>query len=169
MLATRDEIQRRAGSGSNARHGAVNWQRQPKLLQGRLELPQPVRSAMHRAAAMAHRSAAVRPRRAVACEFSRTCVVSKRLASRYSGGPGRNWVKSKCPGWKRINSERYRLFEGPHKSELTESQKTLAKKRQELARVLERLGSPGLTSGIARELLKNATNLERQIAELEQT
>jgi hypothetical protein len=59
--------------------------------------------------------------------------VSKRLASRYSGGPSRNWVKSKCRGWKRINSERYRLFEGPRKSELTEVQKTLIKKRQELA------------------------------------
>ena len=47
-------------------------------------------------------------------------VVSKRLASRYSSGPSRNWVKSKCPGWKRINSERYRLFEGPpRKPELT--------------------------------------------------
>ena len=58
-------------------------------------------------------------------------VVSKRLASRYSGGPSRNWVKSKCPGWKRINSERYRLFEGPpRKPELTEAPKTLAKKRR---------------------------------------
>ena len=39
-------------------------------------------------------------------------VVSKRLASRYAGGPSRNWVKTKCPGWKRINAQRYRLFEG---------------------------------------------------------
>ena len=30
-------------------------------------------------------------------------VVSKRRASRYSSGPSRNWVKTKCPGWKRIN------------------------------------------------------------------
>ena len=75
-------------------------------------------------------------------------VVSKRLASRYSGGPSRNWVKSKCPGWKRINAERYRLFEGPpRKPELTEAQKTLAKKRQELARVIERLRSPPLSHG----------------------
>ena len=57
-------------------------------------------------------------------------VVSKRLVSRYSGGPSRNWVKSKCPGWKRINAERWRIFEGPRKPELTEAQKTLAKKRQ---------------------------------------
>jgi hypothetical protein len=77
-------------------------------------------------------------------------VVSKRLASRYSGGPSRNWVKTKCPGWKCINSERYRLFEGPRKPALTEAQKTLARKRQELGRVIERLRSPPLSHGIAR-------------------
>ncbi len=77
-------------------------------------------------------------------------VVSKRLAWRYSGGPSRNWVKSKCPGWKRINAERYRLFERPpRKPELTEAQKTLAKKRQELTRVLEHLRSPGLSARAA--------------------
>jgi bifunctional non-homologous end joining protein LigD len=64
-------------------------------------------------------------------------VVSKRLASRYSSGPSRNWIKTKCAGWKRINSERHKLFEGPHKPELTEAQKTLARKRLELARVLD--------------------------------
>ena len=31
-------------------------------------------------------------------------VVSKRLASRYSSGPSRNWVKTNCPGWKGINA-----------------------------------------------------------------
>jgi ATP-dependent DNA ligase len=36
-------------------------------------------------------------------------VVSKRLASRYSSGPSRNWVKTKCPGWKRIDAERWRI------------------------------------------------------------
>ena len=63
--------------------------------------------------------------------------MSKRLASRYSGGPSRNWVKTKCPGWKRINAERaVACFEDPpRKPELTEAQKTLAKKREELARV----------------------------------
>ena len=29
-------------------------------------------------------------------------IVSKRRSSRYSSGPSRNWVKVKCPGWKRI-------------------------------------------------------------------
>ena len=81
-----------------------------------------------------------------------------------SSGPSRNWVKTKCPGWKRINSERYRLFEGPRKPELTKAQKTLAKKREELARVQERLQAPDLRPGIARELRKHLTILEREIA-----
>ena len=35
---------------------------------------------------------------------------------------------NRSPGWKRINAERYRLFEGPpRKPELTEAQKTLSK------------------------------------------
>jgi hypothetical protein len=94
-------------------------------------------------------------------------VVSKRLASRYSSRPSRNWIKTKCPGWKRINAGRHKLFEKPREPELTEAQQTLARKRQELARVLERLRSPGLSPGMARELRKNAANLEREITELE--
>ena len=82
-------------------------------------------------------------------------------------GQVRNWVKTKCPDWKRINAGRHKLFEGPRKPELTEAQKTLAKKRQELARVLERLRSPPLSHGIARELRKQQAILEREIAELE--
>jgi hypothetical protein len=74
-------------------------------------------------------------------------VVSKRLASRYSSGPSRNWVKTKCPGWKRINAERWRI------------------KRQELARVTDSLQSPPLSHGIARELRKQQATLEREIAE----
>jgi hypothetical protein len=42
-------------------------------------------------------------------------VVSKRLASRYSSGPSRNWVKTKCPDWKRANANRHKLFEDPKK------------------------------------------------------
>ena len=56
----------------------------------------------------------------------------------------------------------------PRKPELTEAQKTLARKRQELATVIERPRSPGLTTGLARELRKNVASLEREIAELEQ-
>jgi hypothetical protein len=66
------------------------------------------------------------------------------------------------------NAERHKLFEGPHKPELTEAEKTLAKKRQELARVVERLRSPPLSHGIARELRKQQAILEREIAELEE-
>ena len=53
-------------------------------------------------------------------------IVSKRRSSRYLSGPSRNWVKVKCPQWKRINAERHRLFEGsrkPARSELTEGQR----------------------------------------------
>jgi uncharacterized coiled-coil protein SlyX len=60
------------------------------------------------------------------------------------------------------------MFEGLRKPELTEAQKTLAKKREELARVLERLRSPQLSHGMARELRKHVAILEREIAELEQ-
>ena len=95
-------------------------------------------------------------------------VVSKRLASRYSSGPSRNWVKVKCPDWKRINAGRHKLFEAPRTPELTEAQKTLTKKRQELARVLERLQAPHVRPGIARELRKHADRFGRENAELEQ-
>jgi hypothetical protein len=69
----------------------------------------------------------------------------------------------KCPQWKRINAERWRIFEGPTKPELTEAQKTLAKKRRELGRVIERLGLPGLSPGIARELRKMPTFLSSRL------
>jgi bifunctional non-homologous end joining protein LigD len=38
-------------------------------------------------------------------------VVSKRLDRPYVSGPCKSWVKVKCPGWKRENSERFRMFE----------------------------------------------------------
>jgi bifunctional non-homologous end joining protein LigD len=38
-------------------------------------------------------------------------VVSKRLASKYLSGQSRNWVKAKCPDWKRANVNRGELFE----------------------------------------------------------
>jgi hypothetical protein len=47
-------------------------------------------------------------------------VVSKRLASRYSSDPSRNWVKTKCPDWKRDNAGRHKLFEGPREPEPAE-------------------------------------------------
>jgi hypothetical protein len=96
-------------------------------------------------------------------------VVSKRRDKSYVSGPTptRFWVKTKCPNWKRQNAQRWRIFEGNTKPVMTEDQKTLKKKREELARVLERLRSPGLTSGLARELRKHVGIPEREIAELE--
>ena len=90
-------------------------------------------------------------------------VVSKRRSSRYASGPSRNWVKTKCPDWKRINAERHKLFEGPRKPELTEAEKTLAKKREELARVLDRLRAPRLSQGMARELGQKKTPDGRRV------
>ena len=94
-------------------------------------------------------------------------IVSKRRTSGYASGPSRHWVKTKCANWKRDNAERHLLFEKPRKPELTDAQKTLAKKRQELARVLDRLRAPGLSQGMTRELRKHAAILKREIAELE--
>ncbi len=62
------------------------------------------------------------------------------------------------------------MFEAPRKPELTETQKTLAKKREELARVQERLQAPDLRPGLARELRKHVTTArpwKRETAELE--
>jgi hypothetical protein len=49
-----------------------------------------------------------------------------------------------------------------------EAKTTLARKRLELARVIERLRAPGLRQGIARELRSHVAILEREIVELEQ-
>jgi hypothetical protein len=124
-------------------------------------------------------------------------IVSKRRDSRYSSGPNRDWVKVKCPNWKRVNAERHKLFEDPrgrqagassaerarlelvralareaaaedHRRALEVKEK-LTRKRQELARVIERLRSPPLSHGIARELRKQRAILEREIAELLKT
>ena len=103
-------------------------------------------------------------------QFGFEGVVFKRRNSGYSIGSSRHWVKVKfLPNWKRDNAERHEPFEGPRKPELTEAQKTLAKKPEEPARMLERLRAPGLRQGIARELSKQVEILEREIAELEQT
>ena len=85
-------------------------------------------------------------------------VVSKRLSSRYASGPSRNWVKVKCPDWKRDNAERFRMFEGQSKPQPSERERALKKKREELSRVQERLQA----------LLKHQAILEQEIAELEQ-
>jgi len=94
-------------------------------------------------------------------------IVSKRRGSRYSSGPSRNWLKTKCPDSKRINAERWRIFEGPSKPEPTEAQKMLAKKREELARVLASLARPGLRAGLFAALEAQERSLLKEIAEIE--
>jgi len=93
-------------------------------------------------------------------------IVSKQRQSGYISGPWRHWVKTKCPNWKRENAERHRLFEQPRKPTITERDRVLAKKREELARVLERLEAPDVSPGIARELRKVVAVPEAEIANL---
>ena len=100
-------------------------------------------------------------------EFGLEGVVSKRIDQPYVSGPTKYWVKSKSPTWRRDNQQRFRMFEG-NKPALTEEQKALIKKREELARVRERLQDPDLRSGKGRELRKHIAILEREIAELKQ-
>jgi ATP-dependent DNA ligase len=95
-------------------------------------------------------------------------VVSKRLTSHYSSGPSRHWLKTKCEAWARDNTERYRLFEGNKKKpELTEDQKVLVRKRQELARVRARLAASGLRAGLYDALKAQEQVLLQEIEELE--
>jgi len=95
-------------------------------------------------------------------------IVSKRRASGYVSGPWRHWVKTKCPNWKRENAERHRLFEQPSRPTISEHERALAKKREELARVLECLQAPDVRPGMAKELRRHVAILEREIAEMEQ-
>jgi len=39
-------------------------------------------------------------------------VVAKKVDRPYVSGPSKAWAKTKCPGWKRDNQERFKLFEG---------------------------------------------------------
>ena len=102
-------------------------------------------------------------------KFGLEGVVSKRIDRPYVSGPTKVWVKSKSPAWRRDNQQRFRMCEGSKKKpELTEQQKVLVRKRQELARVRERLRDPDLRQGLVRELRKHVAILEREIAELKQ-
>jgi hypothetical protein len=72
-------------------------------------------------------------------------------------------LKVKCPDW---NLDRHKLFRDRPSPSRGEAQQT--KKREEIARMIEQLRTPGLRQGIARELHKQIAILEREIAELEQ-
>jgi hypothetical protein len=92
-------------------------------------------------------------------------IVAKRVDKPYTSGPAKWWVKVKNPEWTRVNARRDVMFET--KPKLTEGQRALIKKREELARILERLQDPDVPTGIARELLKHVAILKREIAVLE--
>ena len=114
-------------------------------------------------------------------------VVSKRLSSSYVSGPSRHWTKSKCPAWRRDNANRYKLFEGPKKppaqtyarttsgdqNERTRSfseaerERTLERRKVELARVRESLSRPGLRVGMKDALRAQVRVLVQEIAALE--
>lgn len=95
-------------------------------------------------------------------------IVSKRLTSRYSSGTCRDWQKTKTEGWRKSNEFRHKLFEGCKKlTELTERDRALVRKREELARICERLRDADLGQAVARELRRHQAVLEREIAELE--
>ena len=60
------------------------------------------------------------------------------------------------------------MFEGHKKpTELTERDRALVRKHEELAGVLERLQAPDLSPRLARELKKQQAILDAEIAELE--
>jgi bifunctional non-homologous end joining protein LigD len=95
-------------------------------------------------------------------------IVSKRLSSRYSSGTCRDWQKTKCNGWREANQFRHKMFEGRKKTtDLTERDRALVRKREELARICRRLRDAGLSQAVARELCKHQVLLKQQIAELE--
>jgi hypothetical protein len=95
-------------------------------------------------------------------------IVSKRRAAGYASGTSGHWVKVKCEGWREANQHRHKLFEGPPKIEPGPRERELTNKHAELARVRERLLAPDVSPGLARQLRKHVTALEREIAELEE-
>ena len=95
-------------------------------------------------------------------------IVSKRLSSPYSSGTSRHWLKVKTDQWRDSNKFRYKMFEGRKKpAELTERDRALVRKREELDRIRERLRDADLSHGTIRELRKHVAILEAEIAELE--
>jgi hypothetical protein len=101
-----------------------------------------------------------------ACRYKFEGVVLKRLASRYTSGPTRSWLKVKDPASVRGHAEvRRRLFEKPP-SAPSDREKTLARRRVELARVQERLAAPGLRAGLVAALKAQERTLLQEIAEL---
>jgi hypothetical protein len=88
---------------------------------------------------------------------------------RYACALSRNWIKKKCPDWRRINAERWRILEGASKPVLTEAQKD-ARKEAPGTRPCAGAASGSRFSAAAwrRERRRHLAILEREIAELEQ-
>jgi hypothetical protein len=61
----------------------------------------------------------------------------------------------------------HRLFEQPSKPKINERDRALAKKRQDLDRVLESLKAPDVSAGLAKELRRHQALLAAEIAELD--
>jgi hypothetical protein len=62
----------------------------------------------------------------------------------------RNWVRVKTDGWRQAKQFRHKIFEGNKRSKPNPHERDLKKKREELARVLERLQDPDVRPGMAR-------------------
>jgi hypothetical protein len=96
-------------------------------------------------------------------------IVSKRVDRAYVSGQSTGWLKIKCNGWRRRNQRRHELFEKPVKPLApTERERTLQRKRVELARLQERLIAPdGLRPGLAAAFKAQEKSLLQEITELE--
>ena len=62
------------------------------------------------------------------------------------------------------NADRHRLFEQPIKPKITKRDRALEKKREGLARVLERLQASDVRPGLAKELRQQVATLGQEIA-----
>jgi bifunctional non-homologous end joining protein LigD len=95
-------------------------------------------------------------------------IVSKRADKPYVSGMSKHWLKLKCEGWRRRNQYRYRVFEKPQSAPATtEREKTLRRRKTELARVQERLADPELRPGLKAAHKAQERLLLQEIAELE--
>jgi len=96
-------------------------------------------------------------------------VVSKRADKPYTSGPSKTWLKIKCDGWRRRNQYRYKLFEKPAKPPVpTERERILQSRRDELARLQERMAEPErLRPSLAAAFKAQEGTLILEIAELE--
>jgi bifunctional non-homologous end joining protein LigD len=72
-------------------------------------------------------------------------IVSKRKDKPYVSGVSKHWQKTKCESWRGRNQQRYKILEKPPKPPApTERERTLQRRKAELARVRESLARPGL-------------------------